>query len=1001
MTCIHNRYEIAALGLVMALGIGPTTLRAQDHGDCLTPIAEKYLNANNVSARILNNGGLFWRGEPSEYRVPRFGEPQALWIASILIAGLIDDELHAAAARVGRWEYWSGPLDDDGNPPVDCSPYDRLYSIRLDEIEEYEQTGTPSLDLFEWPTGLGAPTIDSNGKIVDLTSLPFLERSLRKIDLEAGERPAMHGDQMIWWIMNDRGNEHLSTQSPPIGLEVHGLAFATSSSVESVNNSTFYKYRIINNNALALSETYFGIHITDPFLGDGDDNYVGSDSTLGIAFVYNGDNDDLSRSGYGYGTPPPAVGIQFIKGPDSASDGIDNDKDGLTDEAGEMLQMTNFMYYNGGGGVTEDPTTGDHYYGYLRSLWKDGKPMTFGGTGRDFSERPAKFFYPGDPVTRQYWSEINSDSLGTPISPGYRRFIMGMGPFDLGPGEETEVVFSIVWAKGLDHLDSVTELRKAALEVKQAFETEFAGLPEGITPTTVVDLNAPADNALSQPRNPTVFWTPTSDAEGYRIEVTSLKSTREYVEQESHLALDNLDSNQFYTWRVRAENSFGAGPWSERRNFFTGETAFGYAVEYLLVVQNAGGRLDPPDLGSFAINNSGFPSLSCPTAPQSTCDLPTRGYQQITTNAVWGIQQFSTRSFGFDSFVRALHDNNRFTLEETVGFNDYEWRFTTRCTNSPSECLAWESVQYDRLMQVPFELWNVGTDDNPDDDYRMIPFVWDRFFHGEEGFDIARDHAISAGDDDPFTDEVNWYDPADTIPGESGYRSFFSAPSEDSPSLGGKIISRTVLVQLDAEGGPPYSVTMPEPGTIFKIVTRKPAPAILASPGHESEIIPGSVSFYWNGNGLQRLQVFNTAASTPIIDEPDLTAPFSIEIREAGDYTWRVQSESGMWSESWKFTVCENSDCEPFIPSDFSLSNNYPNPFSRSSTITYSLPFSTRVKIDVYDLLGRRVQTLLNGKMPAGEHQIRIDGLTFAPGVYFYSLSAGEFKETRKMVVLK
>ncbi|MCP4582377.1 MAG: T9SS type A sorting domain-containing protein [candidate division Zixibacteria bacterium] len=89
------------------------------------------------------------------------------------------------------------------------------------------------------------------------------------------------------------------------------------------------------------------------------------------------------------------------------------------------------------------------------------------------------------------------------------------------------------------------------------------------------------------------------------------------------------------------------------------------------------------------------------------------------------------------------------------------------------------------------------------------------------------------------------------------------------------------------------------------------------------------------------------------------------------------------------------------IPADFSLSPNYPNPFNASTTIRYNLPVSSRVKLDIYDILGRKVQTLFEGSRPAGEFsQIFLDK-NLPSGIYFYKLTAGEYQSTQKMMLIK
>lgn len=88
------------------------------------------------------------------------------------------------------------------------------------------------------------------------------------------------------------------------------------------------------------------------------------------------------------------------------------------------------------------------------------------------------------------------------------------------------------------------------------------------------------------------------------------------------------------------------------------------------------------------------------------------------------------------------------------------------------------------------------------------------------------------------------------------------------------------------------------------------------------------------------------------------------------------------------------------LPTGFELSQNYPNPFSSQSTISYTLPTSQRVRISLYDGLGRAVRELVNRQIPAGSHRVEIDAATLASGVYFYRLDAGSVVETRKMLVV-
>jgi hypothetical protein len=99
------------------------------------------------------------------------------------------------------------------------------------------------------------------------------------------------------------------------------------------------------------------------------------------------------------------------------------------------------------------------------------------------------------------------------------------------------------------------------------------------------------------------------------------------------------------------------------------------------------------------------------------------------------------------------------------------------------------------------------------------------------------------------------------------------------------------------------------------------------------------------------------------------------------------------------------SDPVPELPNRISLSQNYPNPFNPTTTIEYSLPGDVgtlhATSLQVFDLLGRCVATLVDGRESPGTKSVRFDAGSFPGGVYFYRLRVGDVAQTRKMVVLK
>ena len=89
------------------------------------------------------------------------------------------------------------------------------------------------------------------------------------------------------------------------------------------------------------------------------------------------------------------------------------------------------------------------------------------------------------------------------------------------------------------------------------------------------------------------------------------------------------------------------------------------------------------------------------------------------------------------------------------------------------------------------------------------------------------------------------------------------------------------------------------------------------------------------------------------------------------------------------------------MPSDYSLSQNYPNPFNPTTSLQYAIGSRQFVTLKVYDLLGREIATLVNEEKPAGEYEVEFNGSNLPSGIYFYQLKAGQFSETKKMILLK
>ncbi|MCB0746988.1 MAG: T9SS type A sorting domain-containing protein [Ignavibacteriae bacterium] len=89
------------------------------------------------------------------------------------------------------------------------------------------------------------------------------------------------------------------------------------------------------------------------------------------------------------------------------------------------------------------------------------------------------------------------------------------------------------------------------------------------------------------------------------------------------------------------------------------------------------------------------------------------------------------------------------------------------------------------------------------------------------------------------------------------------------------------------------------------------------------------------------------------------------------------------------------------VPAEYSLEQNYPNPFNPSTLIRFSIPNSSKVTLEVYNLLGQKVASLLNKTLNAGNHQVDFNAKGLSTGIYFYTINAGTFQSTKKMMLIK
>lgn len=461
---------------------------------------------NNVRARLLTGGDVWWDGDNGRYVVPKVppGVPEvssifagAVWLGGLDPGGNLKVAAQTYGRGGGNFDFWPGPLvpegPDRGTTSQDtCAKWDRFFVVTGENIRIHRnnflkaqadgQPYDPELipeDVKGWP-GRGNPYFFD----IHRFELPNTSQGLAGFwdedgdmlyNPEYGDFPIIEvrgcnapqfPDEMIFWIYNDNGNVHAESQgSRAIQMEIQVQAFGYRTNDE-INNMTFQRYKLINRATEDIKETFFAMW-ADPDLGCYTDDYIGCDTTRSLAFVYNEDALDgtngcsCDQGVNTYCEDVPILGLDYFRGP--------------LNEFGEELPMSSFTYFNNAGvtptppPATTDPNNAQEYYYYLSGRWRDGSPFQQGGDAYQEGTEAIKFAFVDAPNNSNGWSMC---SEGLPV--GDRRTVQASGPFTLTPGAVNELIVGMVWiADQVYPCPSIRKLQEADDVAQALFDNCF------------------------------------------------------------------------------------------------------------------------------------------------------------------------------------------------------------------------------------------------------------------------------------------------------------------------------------------------------------------------------------------------------------------------------------------------------------------------------------------------------------------------------------------------
>ncbi len=219
----------------------------------------------------------------------------------------------------------------------------------------------------------------------------------------------------------------------------------------------------------------------------------------------------------------------------------------------------------------------------------------------------------------------------------------------------------------------------------------------------------------------------------------------------------------------------------------------------------------------------------------------------------------------------------------------------------------------------------------------------------------------------------------------------------ENPFLQGSVDFRATDIVIQGDYGFASGI---EPSMIILDITDSGDPVIIGSYDQldtaEAVFVSGDLAYLISGNSIQLVDISDPWNPVGMGYYSHLADPSQLFVKEG--YIFVADKYS---LEILRLVQTAVNDGDNEIPSAFSLSPNYPNPFNAATTIRYDLPTQSEVVIEIYDLLGRKIETLATELQPAGSHSIVWDAEDVSSGVYFYRIEAGDYEETHKCVLLK
>ncbi|MEX1136154.1 MAG: Ig-like domain-containing protein, partial [Balneolales bacterium] len=534
-----------------------------------------------------------------------------------------------------------------------------------------------------------------------------------------------------------------------------------------------------------------------------------------------------------------------------------------------------------------------------------------------------------------------------------------------------------------------------------------------ITEAKVPEPQFPADHADNMSIAPEISWSSPYEELNYDLRLSTKvdlnEGAEEYVTTGTKLQVSGLQTNTKYYWQVRLSDELTQSGWSESSSFTTRNNlqAETLPVSFDFTLQESG-QIDPVD----------YQMIGLPGHHKAYMDEVLEGdYSEVwrafsdTGGEDDFLLEYDSKSnrlafgpgFGFWAFYRdslnldlnyipvPLDEHDTFAIDIQPGWNII--------ANPFASMVAWSEVQafneidgdlfsYNKLFEEAHTLmpyvgyyfynkprWGLKKLEipygNPDKRRSMINTGPDRIaYKAQESRDDSRQLRLKAlfktesGELAAHTD-VTW-----------NYKPDYSAAQYPSLEMSryGMVFPDEIPDGITRSIGANYKET----GTAYDLTVKAPVGRTMHWEADFQSLSDQARVLLVNPASHQSRLLANGDIIEMIVSEPEVS--YQVHIGHEA-YLQEIQ--------------------ENLLPDEITLRQNYPNPFNPSTNITYALIEDVEMRLDVYDILGRRVQTLVQGYQEQGWYTVPFDGLGLSSGVYIYRLVSGQHILTEKMMLIK